>query len=395
MDNSNREGWSPKFTRPATFPNKIIVDVGAANQVGEEAKSLGAKKALIITGQQVTKAGLVDGIKESLQSAKIHVGVFDQVEAEPPAHRGDECAKLVRQEGYEVIIGLGGGSSLDIAKATSIMATNKGKLLDYVIPSVVPKKGLPMILLPTTAGSGSETSPGIAVVDEADHTKRAVSSRFMHPDVVIIDPLLTLSMPKNITAYTGIDALSHAIEAFIAVHRHPFGDVLAIEAIQLIARNLPVAYLKGNNIEARFNMSLAATMAGLCVARGLTILHGLSVFLGAKYHLPHGVAIAIMLPHVMSYTITGNPKKYAYIAQAMGEDIENHPLHEAGAKSISAIKRLLTLLNISIKLRDYGASSEDLPDLVEAAMKLPARHFENTPGDLTQEDIRNIYLEAF
>jgi alcohol dehydrogenase class IV len=172
-------------------------------------------------------------------------------------------------------------------------------------------------------------------------------------------------------------------------------DILAIEAIRLISKNLPVAYAKGNNLEARFNLSLAATLAGLCVGRGLTLLHGLTVFLGAKYDLTHGRAIAIMLPRVMAQTLRGNPEKYAQIAHAMGESIEGISTYEAAAKSVTAVERLLELADISTKLRDYGASREDIPGLVKTAMKLPRRHFANTPSDLTEEDIRGIYSEAF
>jgi alcohol dehydrogenase class IV len=394
MENKFYLGDARTLFIPAVFCGKTILGVGVASQVGKEAKSLGAEKALIVTDQGVTGAGLVEGIRESLRSAGLHIGIFDKVETEPSARQGDECAQLARQEKYDIVIGLGGGSVLDVSKVISIMTTNRGKILDYAGADKIPKKGLPMILLPTTSGTGSEVSNSL-MVSQADNIKRLVASGFAFADVAIVDPLLTLSLPSTITAGCGIDALCHALEAYVSTKRHPFGDVLQIEAISLIAKYLPIAYAKGNNLEARFHMSLAATMAGLRMSGVLTIVHGMSEVLYTKYHLSHGKAVAIMLPYIMAHSLKGNPIKYAQIAKAMGENIEGLSIYEAAAKSVMAVKRLLEMLNISTKLIDYGVSKDDLNRLVEEAMNLPRGLFDNNPVDFTQEDIRSIFLEAF
>lgn len=388
-------GGQGPFAAFVTFPAKVIIGTGEARQkLGAEAKSLGAKKALMITGQVITKIGWVDLIKESLQSEKIHFDVFNEVQPEPPASQGDECGELARKGRYDLIIGLGGGSSMDIAKATSIMAKNEGKLLDYSLaPWTVPRKGIPLILIPTTSGSGSEMSPGIAVTDDTGRSKRLIISQYTHPDVVIVDPLLTVSMPREMTAGTGIDALSNAIESYVAIIRHPFTDVLAIEVIRLIAKYLPVAFAKGNNLEARFHMSLAATMAGICLYRS-TSVHGLATLISLKYQIPHGRSVAIMLPYVMAQSIAGNPDKYARIALAMGENVEGLSTYDAAMKSVTAVRRLNEMLEISIKLTDYGASINDLEELVEQSMKLPQRITENDPKDLTRENFMNIFRQA-
>lgn len=375
-------------------PKKILLGAGAINQVGRLAKSLSAKKALIVTDQGVVKARLVEGIQESLQSEQINVGLFDKVEAEPPARVIDQCAQLARSEAYDIVIGVGGGSSLDVAKGVSIMATNEGEIIDYAGVDLVPVNRLPLILVPTTAGTGSEVTRALIITDERDMTKRAVFSDFNLADLAIVDPLLTVSLPQVITAETGIDALAHAIEAYVSVNATPFSDILAIEAIRLVAENLPAAYAKGNNIEARFNVMLASTLAGAAFnSGGLGAVHGLAYVLGTEYHLPHGRSVAIMLPHVMDYNKIGNLNKYAQIAQAMGENIEGLSTYEAAEKSVDAAKRLLEDVNISIKLTDYGSSEKDLPRMVEAGMK-QTRLFVPNPRDLAEEDVKNVFLKA-
>ncbi len=376
-------------------PNKIILGAGAARQIGKEARSLGGTKALLVTDPGVAEAGLLRGIREALEAEKIQADVFDGVIPEPPARVVDECARLARSEKYDVIIGIGGGSSLDTAKGVSIMATNEGKVLDYAGVDLVGKRGLPKILVPTTAGTGSEVSRVFVITNEEDNTKRAVYSSFVLADVAVVDPMLSLSMPPAVTADTGIDALVHAIESYVSVSATPFSDLFALEAIRLIAENLPVAYAKGSNLEARNNMMLAATMAGMAfTSGGLGAVHGLAYVLGTEYHLAHGRSNAIMLPYVMDYNKIGNLKKYARIARAMGENIEGLSSFEAAEKAVAAVKRLLAGVNISIKLADYGVSREDLPKLVEGGMK-QARLFATNPRDLAEEDVKNVYSLAF
>jgi alcohol dehydrogenase class IV len=376
-------------------PNKITLGVGAAKQIGVECKALGGKKALIVTDPGVVKAGLIDGIDDSLESESVEVGIFDKVMAEPPSRVIDESAQIAREEGYDIIIGVGGGSSLDAAKGAALMAINKGKVLDYAGINLVPNGGLPKILVPTTGGTGSEVTRVFVMTDEAENTKKVVYSNFNLADVAIVDPLLSVSMPPDLTAETGIDALVHAIETYVSVNATPFSDILAIEAIRLIAVNLPIAYAKGNNVGARYNMALAATLAGLAfTSGGVGAVHGLAYVLGTEYHMSHGRSNAIMLPYVMEYNKIGSLNRYAQIGEAMGENIHGLSAYEAAGTSIDAVNKLLEAVDISIKLPDYGIDQADLPRLVEGGMR-QTRLFVPNPRDLAQEDVKKIYEMAF
>jgi alcohol dehydrogenase class IV len=383
------------LTHPFFSPNRILFGIDAVEGVAAEIKHLGGKKVLIVTDPGVVEAGLVDASTVPLDSEGIPFSLYDRVEPEPPARIVEQCVQYLKDEKCDLIIGVGGGSSLDLAKAASIMATNEGSILDFCGVEKVPKRGLPKILIPTTAGTGSEVTRSLVVTDEASKLKRPVISTHALSDVAIVDPMMTVSMPPKITADTGMDALAHAIESYVSVNATPFSDILAIEAITLIAENLAMAFAKGENIEARYQMSLAATISGLAFASGgLGAVHALSNPLGIEYHLPHGRANAIVLPHVMTFNLIGNPAKFALIAEAMGEEVEELPLMEAASLAVEAIKELLGHLNIPIRLREYGISKNDIPTLVAGAMKV-SRHFVPNPRNVTEKDVEEIYQMAW
>ena len=376
-------------------PRKIVLGKNTVKKVGEEAKILGGSKAIIITYPGLVSAGYVKLVEDALHEKQIDVGIYDRVEPEPPARMVDECAKVIREGRYDVVIGLGGGSSLDIAKGSAIMATHPGAILDYVGMDTLHKPGLPKILIPTTAGTGSEVTRSVVISDERENTKKVVASSFLTGEVAILDPMLTLSMPPDVTANTGMDALVHAIESYVSVNATPFSEILAIEAINLIAHHLPLAYSKGSDVTARYNMLLAADIAGLAFGSGgLGAVHGLSYVIGSEYHMSHGRSNAIMLPHVMDFNKTGNLQKFAKIAEAMGENVERLSPYEAAEKSVAAVKKLLNTVQIPFRLSQQGISRDDLPKLVEGGMK-QARLFVPNPRDLTQEDVRSIYEKAF
>ena len=375
-------------------PNKVIFGNGTVSQVGAEVAKMGAGKALIVTDAGVVKGGLIAEVEKSLKASKIDYGLFDRVEAEPPARIVDECAREVTEKKYDIIIGVGGGSSLDVSKGASIVATNGGKVLDYVGNDLVPRAGVPKILLPTTAGTGSEVTRVFVVTDEADNDKKVVFSDYNLSSVAIIDPLLTLSMPPGVTADTGMDALVHAVETYVSRLATPFSDILALEAIRLIGEYLPVAYAKAENMEARYNMSLAATVAGLAFSSGgLGAVHALAYVLGTEYHMSHGRTNAIMLPYVVDYNKTGALSKYARIAQAMGEKTAGMPDFQAAERLVLRLHRLLSEVGIPDKLGAYGISAKDLPVLVAGGMK-NRRLFVPNPRDLTEEDVEKIYRSA-
>ena len=374
---------------------KTLIGQNAINNVAEEAKKLGAKKVMVITDAGVVKAGLIDKVLAPLKDADLAYEVFDGVLPEPPARIIDECVQKVRSGGFDLILGVGGGSSLDTAKAAGFLATNDGSVIDYAGIDLVPKRGIPCILVPTTAGTGSETTRVLVFTDESVNTKKVVYSDYLLPDVAILDPMLTLSVPPHVTADTGIDALVHAIETYVSVNTTPYAEILGLQAIGMIAANLPAAYAKGRNVKARYNMLLAANISGMAFASGgLGACHGLAYVLGTEYHMSHGRSNAIMLPHVMDFNKSGNLQKFAEIARVMGEPIEGLSLYEAAEMSIEAVLNLMEAVNVSPWLSDYNVSEEDLPKMVTGGMA-QARLFVPNPRDLTENDVRSIYAKAF
>lgn len=376
-------------------PNKIKLGNGVAGSVAEELKLLGCSKALLVTDPGIVAAGLLKGIETSLVDSNLSFIRYDKVEPEPRSHIIDEGAALYQTEQCDAIIGVGGGSSLDVAKGISVLATNEGSILDYVGLNMVPRKGAPMILMPTTAGTGSEVTRGLVMTDEAQHIKCVVFTSYILPEVALIDPDLTVSMPPVITADTGMDSLVHAIEAFVSTGATPFSDMWAREAIHLIGRYLPIACAKGSNSEARYQLCMAAVLSGLAFTNaGLGAVHALAYPLGTEYHMTHGRTNAIMLPHVMKYNLPGNPAKYRIIAELLGEDTTDLSDLTGASLSLDAVLNLLEAIDVSCNIGDYNIAESDLDLLVEGAMR-QQRLFVPNPRDLTEDDVRSIYMHSF
>lgn len=376
-------------------PTKIVVGLGVSADVADEARQLGGKKALIVTDPGVLEAGLIEQATDALQENAIAYAIYDKVQPDPPAEIIDQGAELYRSEGCSFIVGFGGGSSLDAAKGIGLLAANTGGIMDYCGSDKVRQKGAPSILIPTTAGTGSEVTRVLMVSDPKDGTKLPVFSPFALADVALVDPLLTKSMPPAVTADTGMDALVHAIEAYVSMNATVFSDVLAERAIELIAEYLPVAWAKGSNLQARFQLSVAATLAGMAFGSGgLGAVHALAHSLGTVHHMPHGRTNAIMLPHVMKFNLAGNPDKFAVIAELMGYGTEGFTAMEAAEQSVLAVRNLLDAVSVSCRLADYQMPMEYIPKLVEGALR-QSRLFIPNPRDLTEADVKKIYEEAY
>lgn len=376
-------------------PHKILFGLNVVRSLGSEVVSLGGRKPLVVTDLGVVEAGLLEPVTKSLEEASVSYVVFDGVEPEPPARLVDEGTEIFKQEGCDLVVGVGGGSSMDVAKGISVMATNEGSVLDFCGFDLLKRRGVPKILVPTTAGTGSEVTRVFVITDEAQNTKKAVYSHYVLAEVGLVDPLLTLSMPKKVTVDTGLDALVHAVETYVSANATPFSDILAERAIEWIAKYLPMAWAKGSNLTARYYMSLASTVAGMAFASGgLGAVHGLCYPLGTEYHMSHGRSNAIMLPHVMKFNIPGNPEKFARIAFLMGMDVEGLSQLEAAHAAVEAVEQLLDSLQVPYHLRDYGIPESDLPKLVAGGMK-QTRLFVPNPRDLNEEDVKAIFREAY
>jgi alcohol dehydrogenase class IV len=375
-------------------PNKVILGNGAVGQVGAEAAKLGGNRALIVTDPGVVKAGLLKAVQESLEAEKIAFEIFDGVEPEPPARVVDACVQQIHEGKHDIVIGIGGGSSMDVTKSAATVAMVGGKVLDYIGLEQLRGRGLPKVLIPTTAGTGSEVTKITVVTDEAENDKKVVNSEALLGNVAIVDPMLTLSMPPKVTADTGMDALVHATETYVSRSATPFSDILAIEAIRLISRNLPIAYREPGNREARFNMSLAATVAGMAFSSGgLGAVHALAYVLDTEYHLSHGRTNAVMFPYVVDFNKSASIAKYARIAKTMDDGLAGLSEQEAAGKLLGILKRLLETMGIPSRLADYGITGDVMPTLVAGGMK-QRRLFAFNPRDLTEEDVKSIYTAA-
>lgn len=373
-------------------PNKIVLGVGAARTVGTEARGLGAGKAIIVTDAGLMQTGLVEQIRESLASEGVKVVLYDKAEIETPARVIDECGALARSEACDLVVAVGGGTTIDTAKGVSVMAVNKGSVLDYEGMDRVPRKGLPKIMIPTTAGSGSEVTRVFAVTRE-DKAKTVVYTAHNLADIVVLDPLLTLSLPRSLTAETGLDVLAHAMEAYTSHNATPFSDMLAAEAMRLVGKSLLTAYAKGENIEARFDMLLAGTMAGLAFSSGgLGAIHALS-FVLENFGMGHAKSVSVMMPHVMEYNKLGAPEKYRAVAGFLGEDVAGMSAREGADAAVHAVAYLLNKMDISGRLADYGISSDNVPAMVESTMK-QARLFAPNARNMTAKDVTGIYMRG-
>jgi alcohol dehydrogenase class IV len=374
-------------------PNKIMLGAGATRMIGAEATALGARKVIIVTDSGVVTTGMVAEIEKSLLLKGVDVVVYDKVEIETPARVIDDCARIARNEKCDAVIGLGGGTTLDTTKGVSLMAVNQGSVIDYEGFDRVPLKGLPKIMIPTTAGSGSEVTRVFAITDEADKTKKVVYTIHNLAEVVILDPLLTLSLPSGLTAETGLDVLAHAIEAYTSLNATPFSDMLASEAMRLVGKSLLAAYAKGENLEARLDMLYAATIAGLAFSSsGLGAIHALS-FVLENYGMGHARSVSVMMPHVMDYNKVAAAEKYRAVAGFLGEDVAGLSAYRGANLAVFEVERLLEEMHISCKLRDYGISSEDVPAMVANTMK-QSRLFVPNARSMTEKDVADIYIRS-
>jgi len=378
-----------------TGARKIVFGNGSFQQLPEQIRELQAKRPLIVLDKQLAATGMKEQVVELLKKSGMECQVFDKVDPEPKISLADEGAKLALKAKCDIVIGIGGGSAMDVAKAIAVLAANKGKAVDYLGLNKVPGPGLPKIMIPTTAGTGSEVTFTSVFVRPDLKKKEGMNSPFLYPDLALLDPLLTVSLPPGPTASTGIDALCHAIESYTSINASPLSELLSLEAIALISENLRTAVHDGSNIAAREKMLLGSLYAGLGLANaGVTAVHSLSYPLGGRYGIPHGLANTVLLPHVMSFNISGAQEKFVDIAEAMGEMVEGLPLREAAYLAVEAVNALVEDCGIQTNLEDLGISEDDFEEMAKIAMTV-ARPLANNPRQVTLEDAVTIYEDAF
>jgi alcohol dehydrogenase len=373
---------------------RILFGSGAVEKIGREAQILKAKKALIITDPGIIKSGLLQTVEKPLRSVGISSAVFDGVEPDPKIEIAEKGRELAKQEGIDLIIGLGGGSSLDIAKVASILVTNPGKIDAFLGIDLIPNPGVPLILVPTTAGTGSEVTPIAILSDTREKLKKGVVSAYLFPEVAILDPKLTVGLPPSVTAFTGMDALTHAIESYTSLNATDVTDLLAFRAMELIAKNLRMAYAHGENLLVRSNMMEGSLLAGMSFANaGVAAVHAFAYPLGGEFHIAHGLSNTLMLPYVMRYNIIGCPDKFAQMARAFGEPMEGRSELDAAEAAVKFVERLSDDLRVPRRLRAVGIPESAIPQMAESAMKV-TRLLVNNPRKITLEDAVAIYKSA-
>ncbi|EGA88391.1 alcohol dehydrogenase [Planococcus donghaensis MPA1U2] len=361
-----------------------------------EVERLNASNILIVTDPLLEELGMTNKIIEPLQAQGWKTSVYTEVVPEPPLEVGEKLVAFTREHKFDLVIGLGGGSALDLAKLAGVLATHEGKVADYLNLTgsrSLTHKGIPKILIPTTSGTGSEVT-NISVLS-LESSKDVVTHDYLLPDVAIVDPALTTSLPPKVTAATGIDALTHAIEAYVSKNANPVTDALALQAIRLISGSIRTAVADGENKEARMDMSYGSYLAGLSFFNaGVAGVHALAYPLGGQFHISHGESNAVLLPYVMGYIRQSCEKRMKDILEAMGFSSNQLSQEEASLKCIEELKKLVADVGIPLSLKEFGIQEDVLDSLADDGIK-QKRILARSPMPLEREDIFAIYQAAY
>jgi len=375
------------------LPTAIVFGNGAAGGLADHVRQLRGSKVLLVSDPGVLKAGLAERLTAVLESASIPYIVYSDIEPEPDIEgvmRGRDAA---RENGCDCVVGVGGGSALDTAKAIGLMLNNEGHIRDYVGIGKVPRKGAPVIAMPTTAGTGSELTIWSVLSDKRHRVKLSVGSPYNCPDMALCDPELTLTLPGPVTAATGMDALTHALESYVNKATQPISEGMSLQAMKLVARSLRTAVLQGDRLQARYDMLMASLLAAMAFhATRLGLAHALAIPLGARFGIPHGVVNAILLPEVMQFNLPGSLEKFAEIARLFGMPTEGRSPREAAAQAVIAVRQLKEDIGIRQTLSDFGVTEADLDGI--AAEALLSGNIPVNPVQPSADDLKAICRSA-
>lgn len=380
------------YQTPTAFKHGL----GILNNLADEVKALGVKRPMLVTDPGIVQAGIADEAMNVLKKGDVDFVLFDQVAANPPVELVDRGAALFKQEGCDGLIGLGGGSSIDTAKAIGVVAKHGGSAVDYewADPNPITIPIPPLIALPTTAGTGSEATLWSVLTDHERRIKFNIGGTpNIAATVALIDPLLTINLPAHVTAGTGMDALAHAIECYTMAFAQPFTDAVALLAMEYVGQYLRIAFAQGHNQAARYKMSMAAMLGGLAYGTDSAgAAHAMSQTAGGVVNCPHGAITARLLGPVMEYNYMGEPQKFARIAVALGEDVRGLSVWQAAEKAVEAVYRLTEDVEIPT-LQDLGFSEDQIPLLAELAYKDPQTI--GNPRDINTQGYIKVYQHTF
>jgi alcohol dehydrogenase len=337
-----------EFRTPA-----VVFGLETIARIGKEAKRLGGHRVLIVTGPRVNAAGLLEKPLASLKTEKLEVEVIveERDTPEPATSVVEEVAAFARKGGFDVIVGIGGGSILDVAKMASALLTNPGKTRDYFGKEKVPQRGRPTIIVPTTSGTGAEVTKHAIFLDREANVKKAVASTNLLPDVAIVDPMLSVSCPPRVTAAAGIDAFFHAVEPFLSRMANPITDALALKAISIITQWLAPAVADGENVTARYHMALGSVTAGFVLNNsGTSLVHAMAYPVGGEYHTPHGITLTVLALACFDAIKAAKQDRLVQIAEAMGEPVAGLASREAADRALLAIRHLMQSVDLPVCL---------------------------------------------
>jgi alcohol dehydrogenase len=380
----------------ATFETvpRIVFGSGSLAALGEELGRLGGRRILLVSDPGIERAGILAAARAVLGRAGIDHTAFLGVEPEPRIETAAAAAAAARACAPDAVVGIGGGSVLDIAKAAALLPANPGPVEDFLGMERVPRPGAPLVLVPTTAGTGSEMTSICVLSDPRGQVKQAIVSKHLFARVALLDPELTLGLPPAVTAATGMDALVHAVESFVGVRASDFSDALNRQAIALIAANLERAFADGGDLAARAAMLNAAGLAGLAFANTQNgLAHALALAIGGRFHLPHGLLTAALLPAVMAFNLRAAPAKFAEIARLLGEPTAGLSEAQAAQRSIARVRGLLGRLGISERLGSYGIPAAEYPAIARGALGA-ARLIANNPRPVTAAEVIALLEET-
>lgn len=390
---------------------QVLFGPGAAAQLGQVVARLGAQRVLLVTDRPLVEAGLLDAVVGPLSEAKLDCETFADGEPEPSLSVAAACVQAARRFGPDCLLGLGGGSNMDLAKVAAVVLSHGGSCRDYFGEEQVPGPVMPLVCVPTTAGTGSEVTHAAVLTDEEHHIKVSTLSNFLRPRAAVVDPRLTRSCPRKVTADSGIDALTHAVEAYTAIDNAAFpvpdggvtayqgrnllSDSLAEQAVRLIVAHLPRAVAEPDNLPAREGMALAALLAGLAFSNsGVALVHALEYPVGGAVHCSHGAGNGLLLPHVMRFNLPAQPRQFARLAELLGQPVAGLSEAEAGQRAIEAVEQLARAVGIPARLRDLGVGETQLAGFADKAFAI-RRLLRVNPRSATRDDLVGIYQAAF
>ena len=379
-------------------PGTVIVGGGASSKITQQVRRLGGYKVIIVTDSYFVTSGLIEKLVNQLKAEKIETVIFSEVQPDPTVHNVEVGLELLRSSNANIIIAIGGGSPIDAAKAIAVMATNEAPLSKYMGYNKIPRAGFPLIVIPTTAGTGSESTKVAVITDTEKNVKMMILDKYLMPTVALVDYRLTVSMNRSLTAHVGVDTLTHGIEAYVSQKANAMTDPLALSCIELASRNLIMAWKDPKNEIAREAMALAACQGGMAFSNSsVCLVHGMSRPLGALFHLAHGLSNAVLLPVITRFSVKGAWQRYATIARIMKLAKATESDEDAAMKLVAGLEELNKKLEIPA-LRfcegiDYHKFEESLEKMAQDALSSGSP--QNNPIIPTVTEIISLYREAW